>query len=64
MSSVTTLGQSYTCADNISNNVFSGIVGQTITVKLPIALTTCNSGNPQLDLQDLISSNTVTLITT
>lgn len=64
MSSVTTLGQSHTCADNVSNDVFSGIVGQTITVKLPIALTTCNSGNPQLDLQDLISSNTVTLITT
>lgn len=64
MSSVTTLGQSYTCADGSSNNVFSAIVGQTITVKLPIALTTCNSGNPQSDLEELISSNTVTLITT
>lgn len=63
MSSVINLGASNTCADNDPNNVFGGITGNSIIVKLPVALTTCNSGGNQIDLQKLIAINTVTLIT-
>lgn len=64
MSSVINLGATYTCADNNYNDVFRSITGQTIVVKLPVALTTCNAGSNQIDLQRLIDTNTVTLITT
>ena len=63
MSSVINLGASNTCADNDPNNVFVSITGNSIIVKLPVALTTCNSGGNQIDLQKLIDNNTVTLIT-
>lgn len=64
MSSVINLGQTYTCADNQQNNVFAGINFGVIVVKVPLALTTCNSGDFQIDLKKLIDENTVTLITT
>ena len=63
MSSVINLGTTYTCADNQLNNVFANISGNSIIVKLPAALTTCNSGGNQIDLQKLIENNTVTIIT-
>ena len=63
MSSVVNLGATFTCADNNYNDVFKSITGRTIVVKLPVALTTCNAGGNQIDLQKLIESNTVTLIT-
>lgn len=64
MSSVINLGATYTCADNEGNDVFRGIGGNSIIVRLPVALTTCNAGSNQRDLGKLIENNTVTLITT
>jgi len=45
------------------NNVLNGITGNIITLTVPSALMTCNSGNPDGDIQDLQASNTVTVIT-
>ena len=64
MSSVINLGATYTCADGLSNNIFSSISGNSIIVKLPVALTTCNAGSYQADINSLIILNTVTIITT
>jgi len=64
MSSVINLGVTYTCADGLKNIIFSSISGNTIIVKLPAALTTCNAGSYQADIDSLIILNTVTLITT
>ena len=46
-----------------NNNVFNDITGQTITLTVPSALMTCNSGSPDGDIQFLQSNNTVTIIT-
>lgn len=48
----------------INENNFSSINGITLTVTLKASLTTCNAGAPEADLAELISNNTVTLITT
>ena len=63
MSSVVNLGASEPCSANITNEVFNGIIGNTIIIKVPTALTTCNGGGPQADLQRLVADNTVTVIT-
>ena len=47
-----------------NNNVFKFNVGQTITLAVPAALMTCNSGLPDGDIQYLQANNTVTIITT
>lgn len=44
--------------------VFQPITGNTITLTVPAALMTCNSGNPDGDIQYLQANNTVTIITT
>ena len=47
-----------------SNNVFNAIAGHTkIILTVPSALMTCNSGNPDGDIQDLIANNTMVTIT-
>lgn len=46
------------------DNVFIYITGNTITLTVPAALMTCNSGNPDGDIQYLQANNTVTIITT
>jgi hypothetical protein len=45
------------------NNVFLSITGNTITLIVPSALMTCNTGNPDGDIQYLQANNTVTVIT-
>jgi len=45
------------------NEVFKNIIGNTITLSVPVALMTCDSGNPDGDIQSLQSVNTVTIIT-
>jgi hypothetical protein len=45
------------------NNVFNQILGNTITLTVPSALTTCNGGNPDGDIQYLQANNTVTIVT-
>ena len=47
----------------LSNGVFLGITGQTITLTIPSALMTCNGGAPDGDIVYLTSNNTVTIIT-
>jgi hypothetical protein len=47
----------------LSDNVFSGISSNTITLTVPHALMTCNLGSPDGDIQDLESINSVTVIT-
>ena len=47
-----------------NNSVFNFISGNTITLTIPSALMTCNSGNPDGDIQYLQANNTVTIITT
>jgi hypothetical protein len=47
----------------LDNGVFSGIIGQTITLTVPSALMTCNAGSPDGDIQFLQTNNTVTIIT-
>lgn len=44
------------------DSVFYNIVGQTITLTVPAALMTCNSGQPDGDIQYLQANNTVTII--
>ena len=46
----------------LNNNVFFNIIGNVITLTVPAALLTCNSGNPDGDIQDLQANNTVTII--
>jgi len=46
-----------------NNNVFYNIIGKTITLTVPSALMTCNSGNPDGDIQYLQANNTVTIVT-
>jgi hypothetical protein len=46
------------------NNVFNGIFGNTITITIPSLLMTCNGGNPDGDIVELQTNNTVTIITT
>jgi hypothetical protein len=43
--------------------VFVGISGNTITLTVPVALTTCNGGFSDGDIQNLESNNTVTVVT-
>ena len=59
LSSCTNLGG--TVGDD---NVFLNISGNTITLTIPTALMTCNSGSPDGDIQYLQAYNTVTIITT
>jgi hypothetical protein len=47
----------------LDNGVFSGIIGQTITLTVPLALMTCNSGQPDGDIQWLQANNIATIIT-
>jgi hypothetical protein len=42
---------------------FSGITGQTITLTIPEALMTCNNGEPDGDIDDLLANNTLTITT-
>jgi hypothetical protein len=58
LSSITNLGGSVE-----DNNVFLGIIGNNITLKIPIALMTANAGAPDGDIQYLQANNTVTIIT-
>jgi hypothetical protein len=46
-----------------NDSVFSGITGQIITLTVPSALITCNSGDPDGDIDILQTNNTVTVIT-
>ena len=46
-----------------NDNVFQYIAGNTITLTVPSALTTCNSGSFDGDIQYLIDNNTVTIVT-
>lgn len=41
------------------DNVFLGIIGQNINIKIPIGLETCNAGNPDDDLLFLRANNIV-----
>ena len=43
------------------DNVFSDIIGNTISLTIPAALMTCNAGNPDGDIQYLQANNTVTI---
>jgi hypothetical protein len=45
------------------NGTFTDITGNTITLTIPTALMTCNSGNPDGDIAYLQANNTVTIIT-
>lgn len=45
------------------NNVFAGVNNNIITLTVPSALMTCNSGNPDGDIQYLQANNAVTIIT-
>lgn len=49
--------------NTLDNFVFFGITGNTITLTVPSALMTCNSGNPDGDIEYLQANNTVTVIT-
>lgn len=44
-----------------NNDVFSNIIGNTISLTIPASLMTCNSGNPDGDIQYLQANNTVTI---
>jgi hypothetical protein len=58
MPSLTNLGAS------VGNNlVFFNTIGATLTFTIPAALMTCNSGNPDGDIQYLQANNTVTIVT-
>lgn len=45
-----------------NNLVFFGIVGKSVFITIPSALMTCNSGQPDGDIQYLQANNTVTII--
>lgn len=57
LTSCVTLGSSV-----LQNLVFSNVIGKTITITIPSALMTCNSGQPDGDIQYLQANNTVTII--
>lgn len=46
-----------------NNLVFEFMTGATLTFTIPVALMTCNAGNPDGDIQYLQANNTVTIIT-
>lgn len=48
----------------LDNEVFNFIASNTISLTVPAALMTCNSGNPDGDIQYLQANNTVTITTT
>lgn len=49
--------------DTVGNDgVFNNIAGRTITLTIPSSLMTCNSGNPDGDIQYLQANNTVTIV--
>ena len=48
---------------SVINGVFNGIIGNTITLTVPTAIMTCDSGFPDADIVGLQSNNTVTVIT-
>lgn len=50
-------------SDVMDDTVFQGISGQTITITVPSALMTCNSGAPHASIQLLQANNSVTVIT-
>lgn len=62
-----TLLELASCADigDTTGNdyVFNESTGNTLTLKIPIAIMTCNGGNPDGDIQYLQANNTVTIIT-
>lgn len=58
LSSCTQLGN-----NTLDNFVFFGITGNIITLTVPSGLMTCNSGNPDGDIQYLQAHNTVTIVT-
>jgi hypothetical protein len=58
LSACTNLGGSV-----LDNSVFFGIIGNTITLTVPTALTTCNGGLPDGDIQYLQANDTLTIIT-
>jgi hypothetical protein len=47
-----------------NNDVFSDISGKNIELTIPVALMTCNNGQPDGDIQILQANNTVAIITT
>lgn len=47
----------------LDNSVFLNISGNAFTLTIPSALMTCNSGNPDGDIDYLQTNNTVTIIT-
>jgi hypothetical protein len=58
ISSCTNLGETVG-----NDDVFYGINNNIITLTVPLALMTCNAGNPDGDIQYLQANNTVTIIT-
>jgi hypothetical protein len=44
------------------DDVFAAISGKTITITVPSSLMTCNAGQPDGDIQELVANNTVTII--
>lgn len=58
ISSCTNLGP--TVGDD---NVFNDMTGNIITLTVPLALMTCNTGSPDGDIQYLQANNTVTIVT-
>ena len=52
----TTLG-----SDEFNNDNFNNIFGQTISLTVTPELMTCNAGSPDVDIDTLVSNNTVTI---
>jgi hypothetical protein len=48
----------------LDNGLFTGTIGNIITLTVPSTPMTCNGGEPDGDIQYLIDNNTVTIITT
>ena len=46
-----------------ADNVFSGIMGNNMSITIPLQLMTCDGGNPDGDIAYLIAANTVTVTT-
>jgi len=49
--------------DTNNNNIFNGITGNTINLSVSPYIMTCNNGNPDGDIQYLLSNNNVTVTT-
>jgi hypothetical protein len=47
-----------------NDGVFQNLTEQEVTITIPAALMTCNAGNPDGDITNLIGNNTVTIIQT